>query len=115
MSEVAQNVQPIKAKTHNLHPGSAFIAGRIYSFRRLKTSNGSLYLTVLKVAAPDPFSHPSTIELRSAKQLGAIDEDWSGLVKLSGFPRNFDSKPDPETGEVKHIKSAENHLVVVED
>lgn len=109
MTEVAT---PLKPKT-SLQPGQAYISGRIVSARKINTQNGPLFLTVLKLAAPDPFSHPATIELRSSGKLGAIAEDWTGVVRIGGMPNNF-TTTDKETGEDTPVRSARNELTVVE-
>lgn len=114
MSDPAQNVKPLQQpKTYTLPAGQAFLAGRISSRRKMNTQDGSMFLTVVKLPAPDSFSSPATVELQSRSPIGAAGEDWSGFVMLSGFSNNFDSKPDQD-GEVHKILSARNHFVVIE-
>lgn len=102
-----------KAKTYTLGIAQGWIAGRIIFRRKIKTNEGPLVLTTLKLPAADAFSHPGQVELRSRKTIGGPGEDWSGLVSLTGFPNSFNSKPD-EDGEITRIVSANNHFVVVE-
>lgn len=91
------------------------ITGLIVNRRRLSTTTGTLWLTVLKLPAKDKFSHPGTIEVRSQNPVGEINEEWSGIISISGFPRSFNSKPDQDTGEVKSVRTATNNLEVVEN
>lgn len=91
-----------------------FLRGRISYSRTVKTEKGRLHLTILKIPAPDQYSHPSIVEIGSENRLGEINDDWSGICQVSGFPRTFDSKPDPETGEVKVVRTANINLRVVE-
>lgn len=109
MSQV-ETVTPLKKA---LQPAQAYITGRIASVRRIKTAQGDLFLTVLKMAAPDPYSHPSTIEVRSNTRIGKPDDDWSGVVSLSGMANNYQVK-NKETGEIDTVRSARNEFTVVE-
>lgn len=114
MSAQPAEVSTLKAKTYTLPICQAHISGRIIFRRKLNTQNdGQIILTVLKLPAPDAFSHPGQIELRSKNSIGQPGEDWAGLITVTGFPNSFNSKPDSD-GEVKHIVSANNHLWVVE-
>lgn len=112
MSAVAENV---KSMTPKLQMGQVFLSGLIASRRRINGAAGSLWLTVLKLPAADEFSHPATIEVRSHSPVGELNEKWSGVVAVTGYPRSFNSKPDPDTGEIKVIKSAQVSLEVVEE
>lgn len=96
------------------HPaGQAYIAGRVHSVRKIDTKQGALWLTVMKLAAADSFSHPSTIELRSDARIGKPGDDWSGVVSISGMSNVYEKK-DKETGEMETVHSARNELTVVE-
>lgn len=105
--------QPTKPAPKLSH-GQAFISGRIAYRRRMKTVEGSYWMTVLKTPAPDSFSHPGTIEVMSNNFIGAPGEDWSGIVQVTGYPRSYDGKPDAQTGEIVRIHTADNRLRVVE-
>lgn len=92
----------------------AFISGRVTFRRRIKTTDGSYFMTVLKTPAADSFSHPGTVEVMSDQSIGSPGDDWSGIVQLSGYPRSYDGKPDPQTGEIQRIHTADNRLRVLE-
>ena len=111
MSEPQTNVSPIASK---IRPLQSYVSGMIVSRRRISGQSGTMWLTVLKTPSEDSFSHPETVEVRSHAPLGDVNEIWSGLTKIGGYPRNYNTKPDPETGEIKAVKSAQLHLTVVE-
>lgn len=110
MSDAQQTVTPIS----KLKPGQAYISGLISSRRRIKVTTGDIWLTVVKLPAADEFSHPGTLELRSGAPIGDVNDKWQGVVSITGFPRSYNTKPDSETGEIKTVRTAENHVVVVE-
>jgi hypothetical protein len=109
----AEKVTPIN--TPKLNMGQAYLSGLITNRRRVTGTSGTTWLTILKLPAADKFSHPSTVEVRSTSPVGEINQEWAGVVNVGGFPRSFNGKPDPDTGEIKAIKTAQIHLDVVED
>lgn len=117
MSEAQAAVSQIPAKQNKLQTNHGHITGRIITARKLNTQQGPLILTVLRLPAPDQYSHPSTIELRSTERLGENDTDWSGYVRLGGMPNNYNrTEVDRDTGEQRSIptRSARNEFTVVE-
>ena len=94
--------------------GQVYLKGRISYARNVKTQDGRLFLTILKIPAVDQFSHPGTVEVSSNEKLGEVNDDWSGICSVTGYPRTYDSKPDPETGEIKTIRTATISLRVVQ-
>lgn len=111
MSAAAEKVSPMMPK---LQPGQTFLAGLIAGRRRISGQSGSLWLTVIKLPAADEFSHPATVEVRSHSPIGDVNEKWQGVVTVTGYPRSYNTKPDPETGEIKAVKTAQVALEVVE-
>jgi hypothetical protein len=102
-------------KTYNLPLGQAYIKGRISHFRKQKfQERGLIFFTILRIPAADEYSFPGVVELSSSSPLGQAGTDWEGFVEITGMTNNFDTKPDPNTGEVQQIKSARNWLRVVE-
>lgn len=102
---------PVASK---LKPGQSYVAGLIAARRRINAQTGTLWLTVVRLPAADEFSHPKTIELRSHSPIGDVNDKWAGIVEINGFPRSYATKPDPETGEIKNVKTATISLDVVE-
>lgn len=93
----------------------AILQGKITGKRKIKTQEGTLHLTLLKLAAKDEFSHPSTVELRSYDPLGEIDETITAKVQLGGMPNNYESKSTDEDGNERkvQVRSARNEYTVI--
>lgn len=107
-------VKPLaQSKTYSLAPAQAFLSGRIDARRKIATQDGSLIFTTLKLPAIDAFSSPDTVEVQSRESIGSPGDDWFGYVRIGGFPNNYDSKPDKD-GEIKRVRAARNHLIVIE-
>jgi len=100
------------ASTGAVQKGVALISGRIVAKRAISTQAGRQYLTVIKLPAPDQFTSPATIEVRSAQPLGEHGEDVHFKVRVGGYGRSY-SKTD-EDGVVTRVATADNHLTVVE-
>lgn len=111
MSATSEKISPMVPK---LQMGQAFLSGLVAGRRRITGQNGSIWLSVIKLPAADEFSHPATIEVRSSTPIGDVNEKWSGIVTVTGYPRSYNTKPDPETGEIKSVKTAQVALEVVE-
>jgi hypothetical protein len=106
----------VKTITPNALPmGHALLKGKISNRRRINGSDGQFWLTVIKLPAKDEFSHPGTVEVVSHAPVGDVDNDWQGVVEVTGYPRFYNSKPDPETGEIRRINSANIRLRVIEE
>jgi len=108
-----ETVTPLQIKRPSIQAGQAFITGRIHSCRKIDTKTGPLWLTVMKLAAADSYSHPATIEVRSDIRLGKPDDDWTGVVSIHGMANNYD-RLDKDTGEREFVYSARNELTVVQ-
>jgi hypothetical protein len=112
---MAEVVSVQKQKTYNLALGQAYIKGRIAHGRKWNNSErGTFYFTVLRIPASDEYSFPGVVELMSSSLIGRSGDDWEGVVEVTGASNNFDTKPDPRTGEIMQVKSARNWLRVVE-
>lgn len=110
MAEPAQ-ATPIQSAKQQINKG--FISGRITTQRRISTSTGPLFLTVVKLPSQSEFDHPATVELRSNHKLGENGEDWQGAVNLRGMPNSYDMT-DKETGEKRRVISARNEYEVID-
>lgn len=86
---------------------------RITGTRRLTTEAGPLWLTLCKIPNPSEFETGGTVELRSSQRLGVVGDEFTGWVKISGYPRQYKST-DKETGEVVQVRTAEVRLTVIE-
>lgn len=108
------NVKTIgETKTFPVSVNQAYLAGRLGSRRKYKTKDGVRWFQLLLTPAPDPYSMPQVVELKSVQALGEEGSDWSGPCRIGGYPNNFETKPDAD-GVVTQVKSAYNVLEVVE-
>jgi hypothetical protein len=110
MSQVAPATPTTAAKQSTL---VALIRGRISARRRITTKDGALFITIVRLPAPDEYTSPQTVELRSRQAVGAPGEDWEGHVRIGGFARSYQAA-DPETGDKRTVATADNTLSVVE-
>lgn len=92
---------------------SATVKGRVFAARRIQTKAGPQVITILKLAAPDEYSSPQTIELRSSGRLADTGQDWQGRVRIGGYGRTY-QVTDPDTGEKRTVQTADNSLTVIE-
>lgn len=97
-----------------LQVGQAFLNGLVFGRRRVQGQSGSYWLTVVKLPSADEFSSPATVEIKSSFPIGEINDRWSGTVSIAGYARSFNAKADPETGEIKQVRTAQNILELVE-
>lgn len=86
------------------------IKGRIEASRR---HNGVVY-TRLITPAPDAYSRPQTLEVRSKSKLGEREEEVTLRAKLGGFARKPFRSTDKETGEVTSVTPVDLTLDAVE-
>lgn len=110
---MADSLQAPAPAPRALRPAEVFIAGRLVGRRRLTTQNGTLFLSLVAMPAPDPYSHPETVELRSSASLGDKDDDVKLICRVGGSRRTFKTT-DPDTGEQIVVVTADNRFTVVE-
>lgn len=84
------------------------IKGRVEAFRR---HEGKFY-TEIRCPAPDAYSSPSTVEVRSDEKLGEKAEDVTVRCRLSGFGRTS-TITDRTTGEQKRARFFTHSLVEI--
>lgn len=70
--------------------------------------------TRIVTPAPDPYSRPQTVEVRSKAQLGAKGEEVTVMAQLGGFTRKPFRSTDKETGEVTMVTPVDLTLDAVE-
>lgn len=85
------------------------ISGKLLHSRRANQQ----YYTQLRTPAPDEWSHPSTVEVRSKDKLGETDDVLNLRCRLSGSVRSF-QYTDRDTGERKTGFDSKVFLDVVE-
>jgi len=110
MSEVAKIVPGGKGVQVQMNQG--FVAGRLGSRQSMQMKEGKRFLQLLVTPAPDPYSMPSIVELKSKEPLGQDGDDWSGPVRIGGYPNNYEVTT--KDGEIRQVRSARVVLEVVE-
>ncbi|MFV0601757.1 MAG: single-stranded DNA-binding protein [Brachymonas sp.] len=80
-------------------PMHVFIVGKVENVR---SYDKSIYTTVI-CPAPDQYSSPSVVQIRSIKRLGQRDEEIRQLCKLGGYRRKPFKNTDKETGEISMV------------
>ena len=86
MSNPAE-VQSLPTKGQ-LAANEAVIRGRVIEVK--KSQNG--YFTAVALPAPDQYSHPQAVEVRSKNLLGRPQEDITVRVAVGGYRRGYKDK-----------------------
>lgn len=102
------NVSPIAAKAQN--PMEVLVRGRIDAKR---SHDGTRYTRIL-TPAPDAYSRPQTVEVRSKSNLGDRGEEVSVHCKLGGYTRKPFRTTDKETGETAMVTPVDLTLDAIE-
>lgn len=90
-------------------PMQILVVGRIESSSQYQGT----YSTLVRTPAPDEYSYPSLMPLRSKKRLGAAGDECAALCRASGIPRTFERK-DKNTGEITRVQTADVYFNVIE-
>jgi len=91
-------------------PMSVFIVGKVEAVRRYENKS---YTRVI-CPAPDLYSKPAVVEIRSNGRIGSRDEEISVTARLSGYMRKPYRVTDRETGEQTTITPVDLTLDMVE-
>lgn len=92
--------------------GVCRLTGRVAGVRRVTGQNGSTFLTLLRLPAPDTYTSPQTVEVRGPERCGSVGEEVTVDVRIGGYGRAYAKKG--ENGEPgDSIRTAENVLYVV--
>lgn len=86
------------------------IKGKIVRSRRY---NGSTYTTLI-TPAPDAYSRPSVVEVRSESRVGDVDQEVTVTAKVGGYERKAFMTTDKDTGEQKRVIPVDHTLDLVE-
>lgn len=108
-------VEDLKPNRQNiqLKENESIVKGKITRVREIETAEGTLYLTLVRLPAPNEFEHPALIEIRSYASLGKPDDQITRLVRLVGVPNNYKvNRTNKKTGEIyeEQINSARNEF-----
>lgn len=102
------NVSPIASKAPA--PMEVIVKGRIDAKR---SHDGTRYTRIL-TPAPDAYSRPQTVEVRSKANLGDRGDEVTVLCKLGGYTRKPFRSVDKETGETSMVTPVDMTLDAVE-
>lgn len=107
MSAVLQSTSSAPFKSA---PMEVFIKGKIDARRR----HESTWYTRMLTPAPDAYSRPQVVEIRSKNKLGEIGDEASVTCKLGGYTRKPFKSTDKETGEISMVTPVDLTLDAVE-
>lgn len=103
------------AKNEKKEPAAALpmrvlVKGRVEAQRRYE---GKTYTHVM-TPAPDAYSRPQLVEIRSKQRLGDKGEEVSVTCTLGGFARKPYQTKDKNTGEITSITPIDHTLDLIE-
>ncbi|POR10945.1 single-stranded DNA-binding protein [Diaphorobacter sp. LR2014-1] len=93
-----------------LVPMQVLIRGRIDAVRR----HDKTTYTRIVTPAPDPYSRPQTVEVRSRQRLGQTGDEITVLAQLGGYTRKPFRSIDKETGETTMVTPVDHTVDAVE-
>lgn len=88
----------------------ATVKGKVTDRRRHEKS----FFTRILTPAPDPYSRPQTLEIRSKATLGQVGDEVVVAVQLGGYTRKPFRFTDKETGETTMVTPVDHTLDAVE-
>ena len=94
-----------------IQPMQVLVRGRLEKARLYEGKRYSQIIT----PAPDAYSRPQIVEVRSKARLGDIGDEVSVACTLGGFSRKPYRVTDKQTGEVVTVTPVDHTLDAVED
>lgn len=91
-------------------PMQVLVVGRIDAVRRHEKTT----YTRVTTPAPDPYSRPQTVEVRSKQRFGQPGDEVAQLATLGGYARKPFRSTDKETGETTMVTPIDMTLDAVE-
>jgi hypothetical protein len=111
MAEINQTSTPLAAAPGRVLPAMCMlILGKVEAVRRYESKS---YTRVI-CPAPDLYSKPSVVEIRSSGRIGARDEEVKVVGRLSGYTRKPYRVTDKESGEISNITPVDHTVDLVE-
>lgn len=102
--------EAMKSQVIGSVPMRVSVQGRVLKSR---LNEGIRYTSVI-TPAPDLYSRPSVVEIRSKSPIGAVEEDVTVWCVLSGYAERPRRWTDKNTGEVKTFQDVRMFLNLVE-
>jgi len=87
-----------------------FVVGRVEHRTRWEGK----YITRVITPAPDAYSKPQLVSIRSKQALGGAGDDVSITCKLGGYTRKAYKSTDKETGEITSVVPVDMTLDAIE-
>lgn len=88
------------------------LIGRIEQVRVITTSEGRAFMHLVKLPAPDQYSSPAAVSIKSREKLGSEGDDFNGQVQVGGYGRTY-QQTDEETGRKTTVRTADNTLTAI--
>lgn len=107
MSAVAENVKSLASVKRFME---VTIKGKIEASRRYENK----HYTRMVTPAPDAYSRPQVVEIRSNQKLGQRDDEVTIDCKLGGFTRKAYRAIDKDTGETAMVTPVDLTLDAIE-
>ncbi|GHD66100.1 hypothetical protein [Jeongeupia chitinilytica] len=102
---------PQESKNTALKPNQALLAGRVNAVRK---ADEYVY-TEITLPAPDEYTSPQSVEVRSRKRLGQVGETIETRVLCGGYRGKPFQFTDKETGERHQRRPVLNVYSALED
>lgn len=87
------------------------IVGRIEDVRRTNGREGTTFVHLVKLPAPDEFSSPATVAIRGSERAGQHGDRFDQLCQVGGYGRTYQTT-DEETGRKVTVRTADNSLTI---
>lgn len=95
----------------SIKPMQVMVHGRVEASR---THDGVRYTRIL-TPAPDAYSRPQTVEVRSKQPFGAKGDEVKVLAQLGGYTRKPFEAKDKSSGEIFKVTPVDMTLDAVEN
>ena len=90
MEPKANEQKKTAANGQQVNDLTILLKGRVQSHERIQSDNGDFFATLLKLPAPDEYTHPKTFSVNASTPLGAKDQDVEVLVEARPNNRKKD-------------------------
>lgn len=110
MNAPASTTAPAPAARPALPLMNVMVRGRVDASRRHEKT----FYTRVVTPAPDPYSRPQTVEIRSKARLGQQGDEITVQAQLGGYTRKPFRSVDKETGEASMVTPVDLTLDAVE-
>jgi hypothetical protein len=110
MNATVETLAPGAKNARSPIPMQVTVKGRVDASRRHENTRYTRILT----PAPDAYSRPQTVEIRSKQKLGDLGEEITVLAQLGGYTRKAFRSTDKDTGETTMVTPVDLTLDAIE-